>query len=505
VIAPVGMFAERVIGGCPECGTVGRHIHRDTFRLPITTELALREFVRCAWGVTLPDHQCCPQHTTPWRAFADAYFARHPIVIWKGSRGFSGKSFTLALLGATEAATLGADVVVLGGSGAQSETVHSAMRRFWTHRSAPYQLLVSDPIMTETRFRAGNSVRALPASSKAVRGPHPQRLRGDEIDEMEIDILEAAMGQTMKRDGIRTQTVLCSTHQYVNGTMSSMLRRAQDRGWPVYEWCYRETMQPHGWLEPEEISRKQGEVSERMWDIEYELGRPTSLEDSCFPMYGDVHQAALEYDPALMLLIGIDYGYRTFAATIAQLDTSRNRPMLRIIGDAELHGMTTVAALVHLRDVILPRILPREAIERSRIPGDGVAWWDLIGLIGADPAGDKENPNEADFQETKRIFHRCPVRKTTTPKYRNPEWGAEKLRMMLAPADGIPQILVDPVRAPYIHRCLEGLRYPKHNDGTPERKQPLKDGVLDHGFDSLRYLCVNVGGLWRTATEASWA
>jgi hypothetical protein len=30
--------------------------------------------------------------------------------------------------------------------------------------------------------------------------------------------------------------------------MTEILRRAHDRGWPVYEWCWRETLEPHGWL-----------------------------------------------------------------------------------------------------------------------------------------------------------------------------------------------------------------------------------------------------------------
>jgi hypothetical protein len=56
----------------------------------------------------------CPGHSTPWRAFCDAYFARTPVQVWVASRGFGGKSFLLSLLGLVEALTLGADTNLLG-------------------------------------------------------------------------------------------------------------------------------------------------------------------------------------------------------------------------------------------------------------------------------------------------------------------------------------------------------------------------------------------------------
>ncbi len=255
-------------------------IRETVFRLPIRDEDALRAFVERAFGVRIPDVQVCPRHSTPWRAFADAYFGRSPISVWKGSRGFGGKSFTLALLGLTEALTLGAEVSILGGSGQQSLRVHEALGRFWASKAAPRTMLEGDPTQRETRLRNGATIRALLASSTSVRGPHPQRLRCDEVDEMELSILDAATGQTMRRTGphgpIETQTVLSSTHQYPNGTMTEVRRRARERGWPVYEWCYRETLRPHGWLEADEVERKRGEVSREMWEREYEGQEPSA-------------------------------------------------------------------------------------------------------------------------------------------------------------------------------------------------------------------------------------
>lgn len=238
------------------------------------TEADLRDYLAQKFGVVVPDKPCCAAHTTPFRAFTDAYFARHSVSVWEGSRGFAGKSFTLALLSLVEAVTLRADVNLLGGSGLQAQRVLEAMTKFWSAPNAPLHALKSDPAKKETNFIYGNWVRALMASTKSVRGPHPQRLRLDEVDEITIEILDGAMGQTMSKTGVPAQTVLSSTHHYADGTMTEVKRRAKDRGWPIYSWCYRECLEPHGWLERSEVARKQLEVTDAMWAAEYELQEP---------------------------------------------------------------------------------------------------------------------------------------------------------------------------------------------------------------------------------------
>lgn len=189
----------------------------------------------------------------------------------------------LALLGLTEAVTLKADVNLLGASGEQSERLHDHMRRFWNYKSAPTYLLASDPIKRETRLAWGNRIEALMASQKSVRGPHPQRLRIDEVDEMDLVILDAAFGQPMSKPGIPAQTVLSSTHQNADGTMTEILRRAAKNSWPVYEWCWRETSAGDGWLSPEEVEEKRRLVTATMWQIEYDLQEPAPLSRAIDP------------------------------------------------------------------------------------------------------------------------------------------------------------------------------------------------------------------------------
>lgn len=244
--------------------------------VPPSDVAELAEAIYRYTGIRLAAQAVCPGHTAPLKAFADAFFGRHRVIVWKASRGLGGKTTMLALLGHMETVLLGAEVTILGGSGQQSQRVHEAQDKFWRHPGAPLDKLVSEPTKYETRLTNGGRTVALMASTRSARGPHPQRLRLDEVDEIKLEILDASLGQTLSNRGIAANTVMSSTHQYADGTMTEVLRRAADRGWPVYEWCYRENhVSNGGWADDEQIEGKRSEVTAAMWAAEYELGEPS--------------------------------------------------------------------------------------------------------------------------------------------------------------------------------------------------------------------------------------
>jgi hypothetical protein len=244
-------------------------------RRPPQTDDELWFAMQALFGMEIPRKRVCPNHRAPFEAFADAFFARYPVTVWKASRGFGGKSQTLAALAMAESTLLRAGVTVLGGSSFQSLRVVEVMGEMWDAPLAPVGMLAKEPTKFDTKLINGGYVRALMASQKSVRGPHPQRLRLDEIDEMEYDILESSLGQPMSTSTLTSQIVMSSTHQYPDKTMSVILNRAHEKGWPVYEWCYRETMEPHGWLPIDAVQRKKSEVSRHMWETEYDLQEPS--------------------------------------------------------------------------------------------------------------------------------------------------------------------------------------------------------------------------------------
>src|SRR3954471_17883743 len=90
---------------------------------PPVTDNELYDLIYTLWGVKIPRTQVCPEHSTPFAALAEAYFGRTPVSVWWASRGFGGKSRTLAYLTLTEAVTYGLEANLLGGSLNQSQNI----------------------------------------------------------------------------------------------------------------------------------------------------------------------------------------------------------------------------------------------------------------------------------------------------------------------------------------------------------------------------------------------
>ena len=258
----------------------------------INTPGQLHDYILNRIGLYIPDVAVCNDHVSPFEALCNAFFAENVVAVWKASRGFGGKTLLLAVLSFCELTILGASVTLLGGSQEQSKNAHNYMtgrdtnlpHTFWGYPNAPTDLLMTDPSSVTTRLTNGGQIKVLTASQKSVRGPHPQRLRLDEADECDLAIADAALGQPMDSRGIRSQTVISSTHQYADGTMTEMLDRAERNSeWALFEWCYRENMAKGGWLSEEQVRAKQATVTKTMWDTEYELQEPNPANKAFMP------------------------------------------------------------------------------------------------------------------------------------------------------------------------------------------------------------------------------
>jgi hypothetical protein len=265
---------------------------------PPVNDDELHDLVRSLWGVSIPRKKVCPDHVAPFTAFADAFFSRRPNkAVWYGSRG-TGKSMLLAILGLTKALTIGVDITILGGSLAQSENVHEHNRNLLDRPGSPRWAL-KKVIDSEIITRGTNAyVRPLAASPTTVRGPHPNTTLLDEVDEMEWQIYLSAQGQAMEKEpgglgvGFPEYMVASSTWQHVDGTFTKVLAEARKEDMPIYTWCWREVLKPHGWMDPDFIDRKRRTTPAEMFKVEYDLGEPSG-ETSAFdvmkikPYFGD--------------------------------------------------------------------------------------------------------------------------------------------------------------------------------------------------------------------------
>lgn len=346
-------------------------------RLPRTDD-ELWAVVRYLWGVEIPRVRVCADHVAPFDAFADAYFARYPVTVWKASRGLAGKTFGLAHLTATEISLLGASATILGGSLEQSKNAHAYTQASWESPGAPRHLLEDDPSLRETNLRNGGWIKVLAASTKSARGPHPIRMRLDEVDEMALEVFKAALGQPMADRGIPSQTVVSSTHHYPNKTFTYVLEDlAVEKGWPVYQWCYRETRE--GWLDDTEIEVTKGRIPRAMWLTEYELqepnpeGRaidPAKVEAAFDPTLGvfdgalDEHVEIEEPHPRGEYATGTDWAKDRDFTVIATFRTDVT-PWVCVAW--ERTGRAPWPTMVRKLDVRLRRFPPRLDDRRRRI------------------------------------------------------------------------------------------------------------------------------------------
>ncbi len=245
----------------------------------------LWNYVALFFGVRLPRKKICEGCCAPFDAFANSYFADDPVSIWLANRG-GGKSISLALLGMVTQITLGCNINILGGSSEQSERILAYIRgsasqcggMFWDAEYAPKYLI--DPREENKKLSKlynKGLIKCLAASATSVRGPHVPRILFDELDCAVYQIVEDAFSQSksdLARD-IKNQITLSSTWQNPDWVLTTMMRRARDNGWPIFKWCWRETINSNGgWLPDSDIESMRRTVSEETFKREYDNVEP---------------------------------------------------------------------------------------------------------------------------------------------------------------------------------------------------------------------------------------
>ena len=253
------------------------------------------------FGVRLPRVSVCPGHCSPFEAVSHAFFGRDPnFAVWYASRG-SGKSLALAVLGLVKAFVSDVDVTILGGSMTQSLNVRAHMRKLMDHPNAPGYAVAKDQA-TLIQMATGKQIVPLPASQTTVRGPHPPLQLLDEVDEMEYEIYNASLGQGMPQKNVHGQVieeyiVASSTWQNPEGTFTKVIEDARERELPIFTWCWRELLEPHGWMTQRFVDNKRKVISAQMWHTEYDLNEP-SAGSRAFDL-DKVEKFFVDYPPTL--------------------------------------------------------------------------------------------------------------------------------------------------------------------------------------------------------------
>src|SRR5262249_27649994 len=273
-----------------------------------------------------------------------------------GPRG-SGKSFLSAI--DTHVASLCCpryETRILGGSLAQSDQIHQALREVALNGrglGGSDAASIARVLKDEVQYHNGSALPLLAPSATSVRGPHVPSLKLDEVDEIDPDIRESAMGMAMEIRGYRSSVLMTSTWHRVGGPMAELIEKGEAGAFPVDTFCVFEVLErcpeersgPHlencpqcplvSWCHSDRDAHPSGlpkakrsaghytidsliqkvqAVSLRVFESDYLCLRPTAagVWFSMFDETGHVSEAA-EFNPGWPAHLAIDPGVHTGA------------------------------------------------------------------------------------------------------------------------------------------------------------------------------------------------
>ena len=215
----------------------------------------LEEFIYLAYGLKFPNKVITPGHKTPFQFLADMFFERVKTALGFANRT-GGKTYLIATLNHL-------DMVFkknckITSAGATRDQAGRCYRYFQDHNHLPWfkkfceryaittgSGFYEDMWSTQARTEFGNKaiLEVITGSAKGFRGPHPNKSRVDEIDEIPWHVLQIGMSMSQSTGGVVSQDVFTSTRQHEYGAMQRLLDEAEDRMVTVYEWNIWETLE----------------------------------------------------------------------------------------------------------------------------------------------------------------------------------------------------------------------------------------------------------------------
>jgi hypothetical protein len=476
---------------------------------PATPETLWR-WIYAFTGIQVSRNRVCPEHNAPWDYLRTLYFERPSLALVLGSRG-SGKSFLSALdTHLTSRWHPRHATRILGGSRAQSEQVYRALSEIVLNGHGPIGSdgqTIKKLLKGQAEYANGSEVAILAASSRSVRGPHVPSLKLDEVDEIDPEFREAAMGMCMERHGVRASVVMTSTWHRVGGPMTGLIDRAKAGEFPLFSFCAFDVLEhcpeersgkhlekcPSCPLQkfchdvsdggPPKAKRASGHyaidaliqnlrsTSMRTFEADY-LCRGPKTDGLWFPSFDSAAQVSdrAEYDPCLPVHLSIDSGVFTGAVFFQIAKTAAAdgiREEVRIFADYLEENRTAEMNALAL-------------LELARRQCNG-----KLETISTDPAGGSRNPVGptviAEFERAGlRPLRRWPVGSIAD--------GLALVESFVHSAEGRPRLILHP-RCQALARAIANYRRARRGgqwQDYPEDPQHPHEDLVDALRGGLR-------------------
>ena len=277
-------------------------------------------------------------------------------VIITGPRG-GGKSVLMAALGFSFWYLRKRSVVDMGGSLAQAKIVYGYFQNMVYAVPPALEFCAKEPLMENTDSKEGNYFKALPASPKAVRGPHPDILMADEVCEAKDDIVSDALPMVTSSDD--PLTILTSTFHKIFGAFQEIWDKADELGYTRFQWdifdvvksfdpaiwddkelnrkipdlaklrklAKNRTGDPAGWVLIENvIDAWQGKRTIDWFLVEFMGSRPSASGLVIDPidveraMFNDEKETKYRYIKDAQVIGGLDWGFSSMTSWVALMN-----------------------------------------------------------------------------------------------------------------------------------------------------------------------------------------
>ncbi len=458
---------------------------------PLTRE-DLRNYAKVFLGINVPDKKICEGHSAPmdylwhcyWSDFSKQSQTNADATVWANRGG--GKTLLAAVATLLDCVFKpGCQTRILGGSLEQSSRMYNYLVGFINNG---FDAFLSGPVRNrKCKFLNDSSVEVMTQSATSVRGSHIHKLRCDEVELFNEQVLSAAKFITHSTDKLLGAMEIISTMHRPYGLMQKAVTEAGQNQVPVFRWCVWEVIErclgrscsrcrlwsdcggkakeADGYLAIDDCITQMARSSRACWEAEMLCERP-SLENVVFAEFEPgLHVGQLGYDSSLPLYRSLDFGFvNPFVCLWLQVD---GQGVVRVI-DEYVRSRATIG--VHA-EVLRERTLCAES---------AVAW------TFCDPAGAGVN----DVTGTSSVRELRELGISTSYRRSGILEGIELIRRALRGGDGASKLVIDAKCA----RLIEAFRcyhYPDRGSGAADGELPLKDGVYDHPIDALRYFFVN--------------
>ena len=400
---------------------------------------------------------------------------------------------------------------ILGGSEAQSRQVYDAIEQVVGGRDGrnPERLRLTSLLATRGKYVNGSDVSILPASKKSVRGPHVPGLKFDEVDEIDEDIRESAMGMALNRGDYPSQVIMTSTWHNLDGPMSRLMANAPTTGMPVHrycvfevlercpasrsgenlekcdaclikKWCHSDRLEhpkrlpkakrSDGHISIDSLIQKVMGVSERAFESDYLCLGPKAA-GVWFESFSEAENVSVkaEFDPAIKFHCSVDVGVFTgivFFQKTPDLDIHVFDEYFSVNQDASLDADETVVKSAKWSKAKPNRVsMDASAAARNAVVGTQVSEiYRAAGLVGSDT----------------RTIERWPI-------HGKPD-GLALLESLIRAADGTRHLFIHP-RCVHLIAALKAYRRAKRSGqwtDVPEDPQHPAEDMVDALVGGLR-------------------